>query len=184
MVDDIYDDDSTFYDYYQAKRKLKLKGIKYFTRPIITRKLANKLEFIKNKDKSSNYFASEYREINGDDFNTILNKSSLTKEFPAYFESLTFNLEEFVLNLINVQYHLILKFEKRNQIEIKTFLKLLKHSLKLYDISKSDEEVEDFYAKNIWKLGLRHQTSRDPDQIVTLYNRDGKKRNFSYITLE
>lgn len=184
MVDEVFQDDALLYEHYESPKKLKLKGIKYFTTPIVTRNLASKLKFVENKNKSAEYFKAEYREISGEDFQTILNKSSLTKEFPAYFESLTFNLEEFLLNLINVHYYLILKFETRNQIEIKTFIKLLKNSLKVYNIPKSYEEIEDFYAKNVWKLGFRHQTARDPDQIVTLYNRDGKKRNFSYLTLE
>lgn len=184
MVDMVYDDDQKLYDLYESKKKLKLKGIKYFSTPIVTRTLADKLNFIENEKKSAEYFKTEYREIDGSDFQTILNKSSLIKEFPAYFESVTFNLEEFLLNMINVQYNIILKFEKRNHIEIKIFLKILNKSLKFYGISKNLEDIEDFYAKNVWKLGFRHQTSRDPDQIVALYNRDGKKRNFSYITLE
>lgn len=163
MVDKVFQDNKPLYEHFESPKKLKLKGIKHFTTPIVTRDLASKLKFIENENKPSNYFNSEYREISADDFQTILNKSSLTKEFPAYLESLTFNLEEFLLNLINVHYYLILKFETRNQMEIKTFLKLLKNSLKVYNIPKSYEEIEDFYAKNVWKLGFRHQTGRDPD---------------------
>ena len=64
------------------------------------------------------------------------------------------------------------------------FLRLLKKFLQEYDISKSYDEIEEFYAKNVWKLGFKHNPSRDPDKFVVLYNRLGKKRNFSYISLE
>lgn len=74
--------------------------------------------------------------------------------------------------------------EKRNQFEIKVFIKLLKKLLLEYDIVKSYDEVEEFYAKNVWKLGFKHNPSRDPDKFVDLFNRLGKKRRFSYISLE
>ena len=64
------------------------------------------------------------------------------------------------------------------------FLKLLKKFLQEYEINKSYDEIEEFYAKNVWKLGFKHNPSRDPDKFVYLYNRLGKKRNFSYISLE
>ena len=81
MVDEVFQDNKPLYEHYESPKKLKLKGIKYFTTPIVTRDLASKLKFVENENKSSNYFTSEYREISADDFQH-LNKSSLTKKFP------------------------------------------------------------------------------------------------------
>ncbi len=184
MVDEVYQDNETFYDHYCSPKKLKLKGIKYFTKPVVAKDIADDLDFIKNKNKPSNYLSSEYREINERDFKKIIRKTSLTKEYPAYFESVSFSLEDFLLSSISGLYKVIRRTEKRNQFEIKTFLKLLQKLLNEYDISKSYEEVEEFYAKNVWKLGFKHNPSRDPDKFVVLYNRSGKKNNFSYISLE
>ena len=156
------------------QRKLKLKGVKYFSTPIVTRNLAEKLEFIENVNLSAKYFKAEYREISRGDFQTIFNNGSLTKDFPAYFETVSFTLDEFLINSISFLYSLLQKYEKRNQIEIKIFLKLLKKSLQSYGMSKSYEEIEDFYAKNAWKLGFHNHILPGIRINVELYNRNGK----------
>lgn len=184
MVDEVYQDNETLYDHYCSPKKLKLKGIKYFTEPVVALDIAEDLDFIKNKKKPSNYLSSEYREIDEKDFKKIIRKTSLTKEYPAYFESVSFSLEDFLLSSINGLYMVIKRTERRNQFEIKTFLKLLYKLLKEYGVSKSYEEIEEFYARNVWKLGFKHNPSRDPDKFVVLYNRSGKKNNFGYISLE
>ena len=102
-------------------------------------------------------------------------KTSLTKEYPAYFEKVSYTMDDFLLNAIKGLYCLIKITETRNQFEIKMFLKLLKKFLQEYDLSKSYDEIEEFYAKNVWKLGFKHNPSRDPDKFVYLYNRSGKK---------
>jgi predicted RNA-binding protein len=184
MVDEIYQDKKTLYDYYCSPKKLKLKGIKYFMEPKVARDMAADLDFIKDEKKSASYFKAEYREISEQDFRKILRKTNLTKEYPAYFESVSFSMEDFLLSSIYGLYVVIKQTEQRNQFEIKKFLRLLRKLLKEYGVTKSFEEVEEFYAKNVWKLGLKHNPSRDPDKFVVLYNRFGKKRNFSYISLE
>ena len=184
MVEDIYQDNETLYDHYNSSKKLDLKGIKYFTEPIVAREISSELSFIKNKDKSAEYFKAEYREISEEDFKKIFKKTSLTKEYPAYFEKVSYTMDDFLLNAIKGLYAIIKITETRNQFEIKMFLKLLKKFLQEYDLSKSYDEIEEFYAKNVWKLGFKHNPSRDPDKFVYLYNRSGQKRNFSYISLE
>ncbi|KAF5062762.1 hypothetical protein DSECCO2_301490 [anaerobic digester metagenome] len=184
MVKETYKDNKALYNHYESPKKLKLKGMKYFTDPLVAKDIANNLEFIEDKGKSASYFKSEYREITEEDFKTILRKVSLTKEYPAYFENVSFTLEDFLLNSINGLYNVIKRTEKRNQFEIKSFIKLLKKLLNEYGISKSYDEIEEFYARNAWKLGFKHNPSRDPDKFVALYNRLGKKKNFSYISLE
>ena len=184
MVKETYKDGKSLYNHYESPKKLKLKGMKYFTDPLVAKDMANDLEFVADKRKSASYFKAEYREITEEDFKTILRKVSLTKEYPAYFENVSFTLEDFLLNSINGLYNVIKRTEKRNQFEIKLFIKLLKKLLNEYGISKSYDEIEEFYARNAWKLGFKHNPSRDPDKFVALYNRLGKKRNFSYISLE
>lgn len=184
MVKETYTDGKSLYNHYESPKKLKLKGMKYFTDPLVAKDMANDLEFVADKKKSASYFKSEYREITEEDFKTILRKVSLTKEYPAYFENVSFTLEDFLLNSINGLYNVIKRTEKRNQFEIKSFIKLLKKLLNEYGISKSYDEIEEFYARNAWKLGFKHNPSRDPDKFVALYSRLGKKRNFSYISLE
>lgn len=184
MVEDIYQNESPLYDHYYCPKKLKLKGIKYFSTPIVAKDIASELTFIKNKNSPYKSLPKEYKEINQEDFNKIIRKTSLTKEYPAYFDSITFILEEFILDSIKGLYTVLKRTENRNQFEIRHFLKILKNFLQEYGVNKSYEEVEEFYAKNVWKLGLKHNPSRDPDKFVYLYNRLGKKRNFSYISLD
>lgn len=184
MVQELYEDNESLYDYYFSPRKLRLKGIKYFTEPVVARDIADDLDFIKDPQKSANYLKTEYKEITEKDFKNIIRKTSLSREFPAYFERVSYTMDDFILNAIKVLYSIIKQTESRNQFEIKTFLKLLKKFLQEYDISKSNDEIQDFYARNVWKLGFKHNPSRDPDKFVFLYNPSGKKRNFSYISLE
>ncbi len=184
MVDEALENNETFYNYYNSSKKLKLKGIKYFANPIVAKDLAKSLKFVENDKKPSNYFNAEYKEIDEEDFKKILIKSSLSREYPAYFEKVSMTLDEFLLNSISGLYNILKKNEKRNQIEIKAFLTLLSLFLQPYGISKSYGELEGFYSKNAWKLGLKHNPARDPDKFFTLYNRHGKKREFGYISLE
>ena len=184
MVDETIKNDKSLYDHYNSQKKLKLKGMKYFTRPIIAKDLYKDLRFLKRGKKHGNYLNSEYREINKEDFYKILNKSSLSKEYPTYFEKMTVTMDEFLINSIIGIYTLLRKTGERNQIEIKTFTKLLHSFLQPYEINKSYSEIEEFYARNAWKLDFKHNPSRDPDKFVTIYNRHGKKLRFSYISLE
>ena len=140
MVDDIFQNSETLYNHYNSPKKLNLKGIKYFTEPIVARELSSELSFIKNKDKSSNDFTSEYKEISKEDFKKIIKKTTLTKNYPAYFERVSYTMDDFLLNTINGLYSIIKITENRNQFEIKIFLKLLKKILLEYGISKSYEE--------------------------------------------
>lgn len=184
MVDDIIQNDNTLYKKYKSNKKLKLKGIKYFTTPIIAKDLSDELIFIKNPHKPSAYLSSEYREINKDDFKTIVKKSNVSKEFPTYFEELSFSMDEFILNSISSLFYILKNTSTNKQIEIATFIKLLTIILRQYGITKNYDEVKEFYSKNAWKQGFNHKTSRDPDKLIDLYSSTGKKRGFSYITLE
>lgn len=184
MVNNIYKNSEPLYDYYFSPKKLNLKGIKYFAEPVAARDIAEELDFVEEPKKSASYFKSEYKEISEKDFKNILRKTSLTKEYPAYFENISFSMDDFILNTIKSLFAVIKSTETRNQFEIKTFLKLLKKCLQEYGLYKNNEEIQEFYARNVWKVGFKHNPSRDPDKFVFLYSRSGKKRNFSYISLE
>ena len=54
MVEEIYQDKEVLYDHYNSPKKLNLKGIKYFTEPVVAKEISSELSFIKNKEKSSN----------------------------------------------------------------------------------------------------------------------------------
>lgn len=184
QVDEVYQDTEVLYDYYFSKKKLKLKGIKYFSKPISTIDVAEKLDFIEKKDKSSNYFRSEYREITKDDFTRIYKQTSLIKTLPSYLEEITMTYKEFMLSTIRAVYKFVKHVEKRKMIEIKSFLNILKKFLDEYNINKSMAEIQEFYGRHAIELGFKHVPSRDPDKFVPLYFSNGVKKNFAYINLE
>ena len=47
MVEKIFEDKKTLYNKYKSSKKLKLKGIKYFTNPIVAKDSICKFEFYK-----------------------------------------------------------------------------------------------------------------------------------------
>ena len=142
------------------------------------------MSFVKNKGNSSSYFKSIYREISKEDFTLIWKKSELIKTFPAYLEEVNMSFKEFMLSSIRNVYNFIQHYETRSQIEIKTFLNILKNFLDEYGIHKSIDEIQDFYSRNAIELGFRHLPSRDPDNFVQLYLSNGEKKNFGYISLK
>lgn len=184
QVDEVYQDNDVLYDYYFSKRKLKLKGIKYFSNPISTKDIVDKLDFIENKDKSSGYFRSEYREIPKDDFTRIFKQYPLIKSLPSYLEEISMSFKDFMLSTIKAVYNFVKHVEKRKQIEIKSFLNLLKKFLDEYEINKTMADIQEFYGRHAIELGFKHVPSRDPDKFVPLYLANGEKKNFAYINLE
>lgn len=184
MVDKTYEDKKSLYKTYKAKKKLKLKGIKYFSEPIVAKDLANELKFVTNPKKSASYFKSEYKEIGKTDFEKILRTTSFTKICPIFYsEEVSFKMDEFLLKSIKALQNVLKRSYERNKIEIRSFIKLLKDYLLQYGINKNYEELLNFYGVNAWKLGFKHSPSRDPDKFVVLYNQNGKKNRLSYISL-
>lgn len=183
-VEKVYHDNKPLYDYYKSKKKLKLKGIKYFTAPITTTDISENLSFVKNKKKSANFFKTEYREVSKEDFAEIRRKVVLTDEFPYYLDEFSMNLKEFILSTIKSVYIMVKHYETRNQIEIKKFLVILKKFLDGYGVNKSVSDLQEFYSRNAIDLGFKHIPSRDPDKFVPLCTYSGGKKNFAYISLE
>ena len=184
QVDEVYQDTNELYEYYFSKKKLKLKGIKYFAKPISTIDIIEQLDFIENKDKSSSYFRSEYREISKEDFTRIYKRATLIKTLPSYLEEISMSFEEFMLSTIRAVYNFVKHVEKRKQIEIKTFFGILKKFLSEYNINKSMAEIQEFYVRHAVDLEFNHVPSRDPDKFVTFYLENGEKKNFAYINFE
>ena len=184
QVGELFQDNRKLHDYYSSRRKLKLKGIKYFSKTIPTSDVAANLEFVVDKSNSSRYFKSEYREITKDEFTYIYKKAILTKTYPPYLEEINMTLKEFIINTIQTVFNFVKQYEKRNQIEIKAFLKILKTFLDGQGIHKTMSEIQEFYSINAIELGFRHLPSRDLDKFVPLYLSNGEKKNFAYISLE
>lgn len=184
QVGELYQDNRKLYDYYSSRRKLRLKGIKYFSNPIPIKDLASKLDFIIDKEKASGYFKSEYREITKKEFKEIWNVANMMKTYPPYLEEISMTFKEFMIATIKSLYRFIKHYENHNQIEIKRFLILVKKFLDEYGVKKSLTEIQEFYSRNALELGFRHIPSRDPDKFVALYLSNGEKKNFAYISLE
>lgn len=183
-VDEVYEDNKVLYGNYSSRRKLKLKGIKYFVNPVHFREVSKDLSFIPKYGNPSDSIRNQFKEIPKEDFLLIYNKSSLTKDFPTYFEDFAMSVEEFMLKTIEVVYGMLKLSGKRKQIEIKRFISILKKVLDKYGVEKTYDEVKEFYVKNVWILGFKHNPSRDSENAVVLYTESGSKKSFSYVSLE
>lgn len=182
VVNNIFDSENSILEYDKCTRKIELALVKYFRTPILPSEI-EKLEFIKNKKKLSGYFKSEYREISEDDFKRVFRKSASTEEFPAYFETISFNYDEFLLNSISGLHDILKDNYNLNQIEIKEFIKILHSLVTKQGILKSLADINDFYRHNVWKVGLVHTTSRDPKKFVQLFDSRGNDSQLAYIKL-
>lgn len=164
---------------------IKLKGVKFFNKPVPTVNLKGKLSFTKNLKKSSTAYKNDYKLISEDDFNLILNEVSLTKAYPFYYdENINLSTGDFILKTIKSLYLIISSTSNLKQMEISSFINLLFEVLCDYGVDKSLEEVQEFYARNIWKLNFKHYSSRDSDTFMNLYTKSGKKEVYSYISFE
>lgn len=183
QVDSTYVDEDILFDYYESRKKLKLKGIKYFSKPIPTTDMAQYLEAENIKKSSAKFFGTEYRELSKDDFVRIRKKSNLVNYLPSYLEEYSRPLKDFMLDTINIVYRMVSHYENKNQIEIKYFLRILKKFFDAYGLNKSMKDIQEFYGRHAIELGFRHVPSRDPDKFVPLYLSNGKIKNFTYIIL-
>ncbi len=182
LVKRLFRSDDEILGFDKSAHKIELAVIKYFRNPVIVSDVDG-LEFVKNKKKFSSYFNSEYREISETDFKRVFRKSTSTDEFPTYFESISFNYDEFILNSISGLYEVLQETQNLNQIEIKEFIKLLHALIKSQGITKSLTEINNFYRYNVWKVGIVHTTSRDPKKFVQLFDSRGNDNQLAYIKL-
>ena len=184
QVDEVFYNEKPLYNrYYNAERKLNLKGIKYFSKPIVFKEISDELDFIKELKTPALQF--EYKEVSKEDFFRIMNHAiGVVKVYPTYLEDKYFYMDDFILATIQYVYDLLSVLSNDRQIEIKKFIRILRRALNEYEISKSLEELEEFYSLNIHKLQIKHVPSRNPDKLVPLYTSSGGKRNFGYIVLD
>jgi len=182
-VEEAFDDPEYLLDSLKSGRKIKLKGIKYFTEPIPVKDIAGDLKFIKDKENLPYPFKSEFKEIDPEDFNYITRRMNSSKTFPVYFEKMSFTMDEFLMGSIKGTYEIVKNTEESNQIEIKEFIRLLHKFVNSYGISKSYEDLFEYYSQNVWKLGFKHSPSRNPDSLVKLYGPRGSSHRFGYIKL-
>lgn len=176
--------DEILYDYYESRKKLQLKGIKYFAHPISTKDISQYLNFVRDAKKSANYFKSEYKQISHEDYVTIRKKANVINIFPSYLEEISMTFKEFMISTINAVFNMVKHYYTNKQIEINKFLRILKKFLDEYGLKKSFDDIKEFYSRNAVELGFKHLPSRNPDLFVTLYTTGGKKINFAYISLE
>lgn len=184
QVDEVFYSEKPLYNrYYNSERKLKLKGIKYFSKPIVSKDIIDELDFMKElKTPNWNF---EYKEVSKEDFFRIMNQGILpVKVYPNYLEELTFYMDDFILDTIQYVYDLLSVLSNERQIEIKKFIRILRKALSEYEINKSLEEIEEFYSLNIHKLDIKHVPSKHPDRLVPLYTSSGGKRNFGFVVLD
>ncbi|MCZ3366516.1 MULTISPECIES: hypothetical protein [Methanobacterium] len=182
-VEETFDGPEYLLDSLKSGKKIKLKGIKYFTEAVPVKDIANNLKFIKNKENLPYPFKSEFTEINEEDFNYITRRMNSSKTFPVYFEKMSFTMDEFLMGSIRGTYEIVKNTEESNQIEIKEFIRLLHKFINSYGISKSYEDILEYYSQNVWKLGFKHSPSRNPDNLVKLYGPRGNSQRFGYIKL-
>jgi predicted RNA-binding protein len=182
LVKRLFRSDDEILGFDKSTHKIELAVIKYFRTPVIASEVDG-LSFIKDKKNVSSYFKSEYREILETDFKRVFRKSTSTDAFPTYFETISFNYDEFILNSISGLYEVLQETQNLNQIEIKEFIKLLHALIKSQGITKSLTEINNFYRYNVWKVGIVHTTSRDPKKFVQLFDSRGNDNQLAYIKL-
>lgn len=183
VVDECIQNEEVYYNY-TSRNKLKIKGMKYFIEPIIVSEIAEKLSFVKNPKISSSYFNSEWKQITKEDFKYMTFKVSLSNYLPSYLKEVRLLEDEFIFKTIKVICSILKSQSDKKQIEIEKIISILKVALDSYGFNKTNAEVYDFYTKNIYKLGLKHNPSRYPEKSVPLYTPSGSKRNFTYLSLE
>lgn len=182
-VDEIYHDSENLYDFYKSKKKLKIKPITYFKNPINYKSLINDLELFERYGKPETAL-KEYNNLSFKDFKEILNKTVTTDSYPDYLINIKFRADSFLLKSIEVLYMNYKLNYKLRALEIPKFIKSLQKFLKIFNIQKDYSELEEFYSRNIWKLNIKHGTSRNSEKNVELYGKSGQKVLYGLISFE
>ncbi|AWX31851.1 hypothetical protein AW729_01535 [Methanosphaera sp. BMS] len=174
MVDRIYENDKKLFGYFESKKKILLKSIKYFKNPIL-------FTTIKDKLSLDSLSGKEIVEVTREDMEIILDCEHLISEKPLYLSDITINYDTFLLNIIKTTYDLLNMNKKLKQMDIIEFIKIVNGILKDFNIKIPVNEIKKYYSLNVWKLNFRHVPSRDSDKNVLLYDSMGKSKNYGYI---
>lgn len=158
--------------------------MKYFEEPIPYKEIVEDLEIFNTCSSPASVMNSNYKEISSDDFYKIHDLTLISQSFPRYLRNISFRQDVFILNSIQALYNTIKLFSNVNQIEIIKFIELLNDFLKDYGFKISFNDLKNFYARNVWKLGFKHIPSRNSNKFVRLYTESGMSVDFGYISLE
>ena len=151
-VDKTYQDSNELYDYYISRKKLELKGMKYFIEPLQTQDIGRELDFVINKNAISGSFTSEYREIDKRDFLRIIKrcgKENLTNELPEYLEEVNMFKDEFIISTFNSMNNVFKSFKNNKPINYKKAISVSKKVLKEeYGIEQSSEVLLELLSQS------------------------------------
>ena len=148
QVDEVYEDEDTLYDgYYKSKKKLKLKGIKYLSKPVATKDVVSKLETIDKSEASKIFKPGKYHQISENDYRIIRRKTFLVKEYPEYLDEFNRPLDDFIKETISSLNSFFIS--SRKNVSHKKFLQLLKEVLESYGIEKTVDELEEFSLEGL-----------------------------------
>lgn len=162
--------------------KVKYRNVPFEDFDIITKE-ASIYKVYSNINKSkSKKSKSKKNKSNNKNKKTKSEKTGKSNSLDTYINK-NLSTDEFMLKTIENTYLIIKKTTNKKQINISDFIKLCQESLQIYGITKSYDEVKEFYAHNVYKMNFKHVPSRDPSTFVALYTPSGSKRNFSYLSI-
>lgn len=165
QVDEVYEDEETLYDgYYKSKKKLKLKGIKYLSKPLATKDVVSKLETVERAQASKIFQPGKYHLISENDYRAIRKKTIFVKDFPEYLEEFNRPLDEFIKETIGSLNSFFIS--RRKKISHKKFLQVLKEILEGYGIKKTIEELDEFSLENLEEGNELNDSSSDISNVV------------------
>ena len=179
-VDSTYTEEGELYGLYKSDFKVKLKGVKYFKEPIPYEDLIGKLSIFQCEELKK--LMKPFNKIPREDFYKIKNSTSISENFPDYLSTITFKEDDFILNSIQVLYNIIKSLFNVDYMEINKFISLLYDCLKGFKLNIPKNDLESFYARNVYKLGFKHTPSRNYNKFVTLYTESGIGADFGYVS--
>lgn len=176
MVDYISRNNKRLFNHFISPIKVHLKSIKFFSKPISYMSVCEDISI-------NNFYTKELIQISPDDVKIIVNRENLTASMPFSIQTLSFKLDDFVLDTIELAYQLLANKDDK-MIPIRDFISYVDELLRIYGVKKNMKELENFYSHNIWKLKFKHVPARDPDINLKLYDAHANSKNFGYIVFK
>ena len=180
-VDSTYKKEGELYGgLYKSDFKVKLKGMKYFKELLPYDDFIGKLSIFQEEEPKN--LMKSFNKIPRDDFYKIKNSTSIIEDLPNYLIPITFKEDDFILNSIKALYDVIKSLFIVDHMEIGKFISLLRECLRGFGLKISKDDLESFYARNVYKLGFKHTPSRNANKFVTLYTESGIGADFGYVS--
>lgn len=163
------------FKYFKPENTIKFRNIDYF----------NNVDQIHDFDELQINFnpKDQYVEVGEEDINLICENMEFSCSFPTYFD--TYDLGDVRKFIVTTGKNLFDLIKDNCDVElfpIKKFLRLFCDLLNYYYFDISYEEVEEFFSNYALKFGFRLTSTREPDLIVTL-NIKGGKKEVTYIMM-